>query len=193
MILSSLPEGKELTLNGNVVPGIVRSVNINGKMQADRNAKADGGGGRDFTLKGWEPAEVSVELALLGDSGPQVADTSRVSLDALLTSLVGLFKKTDEGGEAVQYELSFPQTQAWGIGRCYFTDMSSSQSSKQMYNVSLKFVEFRPEIDQVKRQQEEKKKELENDTPAGPAPEPAPLPLHVAQQIERLKEQNREN
>ena len=139
MILSALPEGKELTLNGQALPGIVRSVSVNGKMQAERNARADGG--RDFELKGWEPAEISVEVALL-----QGGETSQ---DDLLQSMVALFQKTEDG-EAVQYELSFPQTRAWGIGRCYFTGLDSKQGSVQMYNVSLKFVEFRPEIDQIK-------------------------------------------
>ena len=43
MILSSLPEGKELTLNNEVLPGIVQSVSVSGRMQADRNVRSDGG------------------------------------------------------------------------------------------------------------------------------------------------------
>ena len=127
-------------------------------MQAERNARADGG--RDFELKGWEPAEISVEVALLRDG--------EVSQDDLLQSMVQLFKKTEDG-EAVQYELSFPQTKAWGIGRCYFIGLDSKQGSVQMYNVSLKFVEFRPEIDRIKRQQ--KQKVEDPNAVAGPAPQ----------------------
>ncbi|MEM9423171.1 MAG: hypothetical protein AAF975_00105 [Spirochaetota bacterium] len=163
MILSSAPEGpegRELTLNGAVLPGIVRDVKVSGKMQAERNARTDGG--RDFVLKGWEPAEISVEVALL--------DGGKTDSDGLLEQLVGWFKKT-ENGEAVQYDLIFPQTKAWGIGRCYFIGLDSSQNTKQMYGVNLKFVEFRPEIDAVKRQQEEKKAAKDPNAPAGPAPQ----------------------
>ena len=71
----------------------------------------------------------------------------------------------------MQYSLSFAQTNARGIGYCYFTGLDSSQDSKQMYRVSLKFVEFRPEIDRVKRQQTEKQKEKDPNAVAGPAPQ----------------------
>ncbi len=162
MILAALPQGKELTLNQKILPGIVRSVNVSARMQADRNVRADGG--RDFTLKGWEPAEVSVEAVLLGKGAEE--------LDTVLENVVALFKKT-EGGEAVQYELSFPQTRSWGIGRCYLTELASNQGSAQSYRVSLKFVEFRPEIDQVKRQQGEQA--ADPNAPAGPAPASPPL------------------
>ena len=162
MILSSLPEGKELTLNNEVLPGIVQSVSVSGRMQADRNIRADGGGGRDFELKGWEPAEISVEVALL--------HSEKVNPEILLESITALFQKIKDG-EAVQYALSFPQTNAWGIGRCYFTGLDSSQNSKQMYSLSLKFVEFRPEIDQVKRQQSQKQQAKDPNAVAGPAPQ----------------------
>ena len=160
MLLSS--KGEALTLNEKPLPGVVRSVSVNGKMQAERNARADGG--RDFVLKGWEPAEVSIGIALL-DGGKQ-------SKQEFLQSLVQLFKKS-ENGQAVQYELAFPQTRAWGIGRCYFTGLDSNQGSKQMVEASLKFVEFRPEIDQIKQQQDEKAKDSAaspNGT-AGPPPQ----------------------
>ena len=110
MLLSS--KGETLALNGKPLPGVVRSVSVSGKMQDERNARADGG--RDFVLKGWEPAplagaaEISIGIVLL-DGGGQ----SKQGKEEFLQSLVQLFKES-ENGQAVQYELSFPQTRAWG-------------------------------------------------------------------------------
>ena len=96
--------------------------------------------------------------------GPALVASDPASIEDSLQNLVALFHQSEDG-QALQYELSLPQTNAWGIGCCYFVGMDSSQDSKQMYRVSLKFVEFRPEIDQVLQQQREPQKEARYPAP----------------------------
>ncbi len=170
MILSSMPEEKALLLNDVVVPGIEVSCSFDGRAQVDRSRWKDGG--RDFTLNGFDPVEFSVNLKIVDEQAPgQVTDQSTShggkSREDLLAEVIALFRKTENGGQPVQYEILLPEARAWGIKRCYLLSMSSARGSKLVYDVSLKFVEFNPEIDRITKQQ--KKKQAAKSAPKPPS------------------------
>ena len=166
MILSSMPEEKALLLNDVVVPGIEVSCSFDGRAQVDRSRWKDGG--RDFTLNGFDPVEFGVNLKIVDAQAPgQATDQGGKSREELLAEVIALFRRTENGGQPVQYEILLPEARAWGVKRCYLLSMSSARGSKLVYDVSLKFVEFNPEIDRITKQQ--KKKQAAKSAPKPPS------------------------
>jgi len=176
MILSLDDDGLKLGNPPQPVPGFCTSASIGSKLIFD-TAKTEGTNGQKYQLKGWEDGDISLSIRILGDDKKSMTD--------YLTEVVELFKKTDDNGAPIIYEIDMPIFRAWKITRTFFSGLQTNLTvGKQEFVGELKFREYKPEIDVI----QENKQSQEDQGEEIPSPEIAPV--YVSQDViemERLK------
>ena len=158
MILAENASG--LSLNGQPIPGIFESLSVGSKLLSDAKA-VEGGSGKQYQINGFDDAAVTFALRLIDG-----AETKEAALGKIIT----LFKRFNESGEPVIYQLDFSQAREWNLQGCLFLSLDSSQSGgKQEIKVNLKFAEYRPEAARMQEQAQDKQAAAEvPDPPISP-------------------------
>lgn len=134
-----------ITLNGEAVPGILRSLEVSGKVRFDEQ-KVDGASGKSKTPQGYEDSEISVSLYLCTDEDSNCYDKLEI--------LSGMFRKIDEKANPQIYELSSHHLFLRGIRQAVFSKLSTSENDKSDEIIAtLGFVEHNPPVVKLEKSQ----------------------------------------
>lgn len=134
-----------ITLNGEEIPGILRSLSVDGKVRFDEQ-KVDGASGKKKTPTGYEDCDISVSLYLCTDEDSTCYHK--------LQTLVEMFRKTDEKANPQIYEISSHHITFWGIRQVVFSKLATSENDKSDEIVAtLGFVEHNPPIVKTEKAQ----------------------------------------
>lgn len=134
-----------ITLNGEELPGLLRSLSVDGKVRFDEQ-KVDGASGKKKTPQGFEDCDISVSLYLLNDDESSCYDK--------LSQLNEMFRKTDAKANPQIYEISNHHISFRGIRKVVFSKLSTSENDKTDEIVAtLGFVEHTPPIVKMEKAQ----------------------------------------
>lgn len=134
-----------ITLGGEQVPGILRSLSVDGKVRFDEQ-KVDGASGKKKTPKGYEDCDISASLYLCTDDESDCYEKLEV--------LSGMFRKTDDKANPQIYEISSRHLFARGIRQVVFSKLQTSENDKSdEITASLGFVEHNPPVVKMEKAQ----------------------------------------
>ena len=120
------------------VPGIMRSLSVDGKVRFDEQ-KVDGASGKKKTPQGYEDCDISVSLYLCTD------DES--SCYAKLAMLSEMFRSVDDGANPKIYEIFSMHLFLRGIRKVVFSKLTTAENDKSdEITATLGFVEHNPPI-----------------------------------------------
>ena len=134
-----------ITLNGEEVPGILRSLSVDGKVRFDEQ-QVDGASGKSKTPQGFEDSEISISLYLCTDDESSCYDKLEI--------LSELFRKIDDKANPQIYELSSHHLFLRGIRQAVFSRLSTSENDKSDEIIAtLGFVEHNPPVVKLEKAQ----------------------------------------
>jgi len=137
-------EHGEVRLNGELIPGILRSLSVTGLVRFD-DAKQDAMSGKVKTPIGWEDADVFLGLELTSDDSALGGD----SLDCYqkLARINAIFKGYDNGANPKVYDVVNPHLRARGINQVVFSSLDSEEGDDDdAISARLIFVEHNPPV-----------------------------------------------
>ncbi len=134
-----------LTLAGEEVPGILRSLRVDGKVRFDEQ-KVDGTSGKKKTPQGFEDCDIMVSLFLVTDEGSSCYDK--------LETLSGMFRKVDDKANPQIYTVANRHLLARGVRQVVFSKFCSSENDRtDEIMVTLGFVEHNPPVVKTEKAQ----------------------------------------
>lgn len=135
----------QISLDGNVVPGILRSLSVNGQVRFDEQ-KVDGASGKKKTPVGYEDCDISASLYLCTDEESDCYEK--------LEELARMFKDVDGGANPKVYEVNSRHLTLWGIRQVVFSKLSTAENDKSdEITATLGFVEHTPPIVKLEKAQ----------------------------------------
>lgn len=135
----------QISLDGNTIPGILRSLSVNGKVRFDEQ-KVDGASGKKKTPVGYEDCDISVSLYLCTDEESDCYEK--------LEELAGMFKDVDGSANPKVYEVNSRHLSLWGIRQVVFSKLSTAENDKSdEITATLGFVEHTPPIVKLEKAQ----------------------------------------
>jgi len=127
------------------VPGILRSLSVNGKVRFDEQ-KVDGASGKKKTPQGFEDADISMSLYLVTDEDSSCYDK--------LETVSGMFREVDDKANPKIFTVANRHLLARGIRQVVFSSLQSAENDQtDEITVSLGFVEHNPPIVKVESAQ----------------------------------------
>lgn len=127
----------EVRLGAQLVPGILKSLNVRGAVVFDE-AERDGLSGKTKTPKGWDDSMIMLTVELLTD------DTTCYDK---LASLDALFRGHDNGANPRVLDVANSHVTARGVGRVVFAGLDSAETDRDdVIMATLRFTEHRPPI-----------------------------------------------
>lgn len=134
-----------ISLGGEELPGILRSLSVDGKVRFDEQ-KVDGASGKKKTPQGYEDCDISVSVYLCTDEDSSCYDKLEV--------LSGMFRKTDDKANPQIYEVSNRHLFLRGIRQVVFSRLSTAENDKSdEITATLGFVEHNPPIVKTEKAQ----------------------------------------
>jgi len=134
-----------ISLNGEEIPGILRSLSVDGKVRFDEQ-KVDGASGKKKTPQGYDDCDISVSLYLCTDNESNCYDK--------LETVSGMFRKTDGKANPQIYEVNSRHLFLRGIRQVVFSRLSTSENDKSDEIIAtLGFVEHNPPIVKTEKAQ----------------------------------------
>lgn len=125
-------------LDDEEVPGIMRSLSVDGKVRFDEQ-KVDGASGKKKTPQGYEDCDISVSLYLCTDDESDCYEK--------LATLSEMFRSVDDGANPKIYEIFSMHLFLRGIRKVVFSKLSTSENDKSdEITATLGFVEHNPPI-----------------------------------------------
>lgn len=126
----------EVRLGNTLVPGILKSLSIAGRVRFDE-AKVDALSGKAKTPMGWEDSDIHIEMAMLSDDESDCYKK--------LAQLNAIFQGHDNGENPKVYDVVNAHVRARGINHVVFSGLDSNESDEDDVIVaSLNFVEHLP-------------------------------------------------
>ena len=101
-----------VTLAGEEVPGILRSLRVDGKVRFDEQ-KVDGSSGKKKTPQGFEDSDITISLYLVTDEDSSCYDK--------LETLSGMFRKVDDKANPQIYTVANRHLLARGVRQVVFS------------------------------------------------------------------------
>lgn len=133
----------KVRLGGTELPGVFHSMRVKGSIRMDE-VKVPGASGKSKQPLGFEDGEVTITVVLLNDN--------KSTPYAKLKTLVSLFRRTDDHAKPMVYEMVNKHTEAWGIRRVVFKDITSSEgNSSDTIQADMSFVEYVPVMVQTEQ------------------------------------------
>ncbi|MCH5277468.1 MAG: hypothetical protein J1E80_06485 [Desulfovibrionaceae bacterium] len=134
-----------VTLDGEELPGILRSLRVGRKVRFDEQ-KVDGCSGTRKTPQGFEDCDIMVSLYLLTDEESSCYDK--------LEQLAGMFQKVDDKANPQIYSVANRHLLARGVREVVFSQLSSSESDRtDEITATLGFMEHNPPIVKTEKEQ----------------------------------------
>lgn len=134
-----------VTLGGEAVPGILRSLSVEGRVRFDEQ-KVDGSSGSKKTPQGFEDCDISVSLHLVTDEDSSCYDK--------LESLSGMFRKVDDKANPQIYTVANRHLLARGVRQVVFSHLSTSEDDQSdEILAALGFVEHNPPVVKMEKEQ----------------------------------------
>lgn len=134
-----------ISLGGEQVPGILRSLSVSGQVRFDEQ-KVDGASGKKKTPKGYEDCDISASLYLCTDDESDCYEK--------LESLSQMFRKTDDKANPQIYEISSRHLFARGIRQVVFSKLQTAENDKSdEITATLGFVEHNPPVVKMEKAQ----------------------------------------
>lgn len=134
-----------ISLGGEEVPGILRSLSVNGQVRFDEQ-KVDGASGKKKTPVGYEDCDISISLYLVTDDESSCYEK--------LETLANMFRNTDEAANPKVYEVNNRHIFLRGIRQVVFSKLSTSENDKSdEITATLGFVEHTPPIVKTEKAQ----------------------------------------
>ncbi|MDK2955419.1 MAG: hypothetical protein PWQ57_915 [Desulfovibrionales bacterium] len=131
-------EDGQITLGGELLPGVFRRLNIRGQVRFDE-AKQDGLSGKVKVPLGWEDMDVTAEVDLLTDDDTDCYDK--------LASLDAIFRGYDSAGNPKVYDLVNRHASARGLDQVVFAGLDSSETDQDdVIAANLAFQEHQPAV-----------------------------------------------
>lgn len=134
-----------VTLDGEEVPGILRSLRVDGKVRFDEQ-KVDGSSGKKKTPQGFEDSDIMISLYLVTDEDSSCYDK--------LETLSGMFRKVDDKANPQIYTVANRHLLARGVRQVVFSKFCSSENDRtDEIMVTLGFVEHNPPVVKTEKAQ----------------------------------------
>ena len=134
-----------VTLAGEEVPGILRSLRVDGKVRFDEQ-KVDGSSGKKKTPQGFEDSDIMISLYLVTDEDSSCYDK--------LETLSGMFRKVDDKANPQIYTVANRHLLARGVRQGVFSKFCSSENDRtDEIMVTLGFVEHNPPVVKTEKAQ----------------------------------------
>ena len=120
------------------LPGILRSLSVDGKVRFDTQ-KVDGASGTKKTPQGFEDMEITISVYLVTDQAGSCYDK--------LASLAGLFRQVDSKANPQIYTVANRHLLARGVRQVCFSKLQTMESDRtDEITATLGFVEHNPPI-----------------------------------------------
>lgn len=143
-------EHGNVLLDGNLLPGLFRSLKVHGAARFDE-AEPDELSGTVKAPLGWEDAGITIELDLL--TGPNLHDDSKITCYDKLQKLNAVFKDVSEDKAPKIYSIVSPHVSARGIEQVVFAGLDSTETDEDdVIEASLNFIEHNPPVTTVEKQ-----------------------------------------
>ena len=134
-----------VTLGGEEVPGILRSLSVDGKVRFDEQ-KVDGGSGKKKTPQGFEDCDIMLSLVLTTDEESDCY--------AKLEGVSALFRGVDSKANPKIYSVANRHLLARGVRQVVFSKFQSAENdATDEITVTLGFVEHNPPIVKTEKAQ----------------------------------------
>lgn len=132
-------------LGGEEVPGILRTLSVDGKVRFDEQ-KVDGASGKKKTPQGFEDTDIMLGLVLLTDDDSDCYEK--------LEKVSGMFRAVDDKANPKIYKVANRHLLARGVSQVVFSKLQSAENdTTDEIAVSLGFVEHNPPILKTEKQQ----------------------------------------
>ena len=127
-----------VTLGGEDVPGILRTLTVDGKVRFDEQ-KVDQASGKKKTPQGFEDTDVMIGLVLVTDEDSDCYEK--------LEKVSGMFRAVDDKANPKIYNVANRHLLARGVSQVVFSKLQSAENdSTDEITVTLGFVEHNPPI-----------------------------------------------
>ena len=134
-----------VTLGGVEVPGILKSLSVDGKVRFDEQ-KVDGSSGKKKTPQGFEDSDIMVSLYLVTDDDSNCYDK--------LETLSGMFRKVDDKANPQIYTVANRHLLARGIRQVCFSKLQTAENdATDEILATLGFAEHNPPIVKTEKAQ----------------------------------------
>lgn len=134
-----------VTLAGEEVPGILRSLRVDGKVRFDEQ-KVDGSSGKKKTPQGFEDSDIMVSLYLVTDSDSSCYDK--------LETLSGMFRKVDDKANPQIYTVANRHLLARGVRKVVFSKLQTAENdATDEITATLGFTEHNPPVVKTEKAQ----------------------------------------
>ncbi len=138
-------EDGEVSLNGEVLPGIITSLRVSGQVRFDEQ-QVDGQSGKSKTPQGFEDADISLELVLLTDSETDCYEK--------LEALNRTFRNLDGKANPQVFTVASRHLSARGVRQAVFSRLDTTESEgNDWISASLAFVEHNPPVVRLEKAQ----------------------------------------
>ena len=150
-------EHGDVRLGNSLVPGILKSLSIAGRVRFDE-AKQDTMSGKVKIPHGWEDSDIHIELELVTDDNffPENSGnktTKKTTCYDKLSALSAIFRGHDNGGNPKVYDVINAHARARGIDQVVFAGLDSSETDgDDVIVASLNFVEHNPPVQKKEKQ-----------------------------------------
>lgn len=132
-------------LGDDEVPGILRSLSVDGKVRFDEQ-KVDGASGKKKTPQGFEDCEIAIGLVLCTDDDSDCYEK--------LETLSGMFRSVDDKANPKIYTVANRHLLARGIGQVVFSKLQTAENdTTDEITATLGFVEHNPPIVKTEKAQ----------------------------------------
>ena len=132
-------------LGGEEVPGILRTLTVDGKVRFDEQ-KVDGASSKKKTPQGFEDTDVMLGLVLITDDDSDCYEK--------LEKVSGMFRAVDDKANPKIYNVANRHLLARGVSQVVFSKLQSAENDKtDEITVTLGFVEHNPPIVKTEKQQ----------------------------------------
>lgn len=134
-----------VTLAGEEVPGILRSLRVDGKVRFDEQ-KVDGSSGKKKTPQGFEDSDIMISLYLVTDEDSSCYDK--------LETLSGMFRKVDDKANPQIYTVANRHLLARGVRQVVFSKLQTAENdATDEITATLGFVEHNPPVVKTEKAQ----------------------------------------
>lgn len=138
-------EDGSVRLNGEEVPGLLRSLSVEGRVCFDEQ-KVDGSSGSRKTPQGFEDSDIMVSLFLTTDEDSDCYEK--------LETLSGLFRTVDDKANPQIYTVANRHLLARGVRQVVFSRLSTAENDQlDEITATLGFVEHNPPVVKTEKAQ----------------------------------------
>lgn len=134
-----------VTLAGEEVPGILRSLRVDGKVRFDEQ-KVDGSSGKKKTPQGFEDNDIMISLYLVTDDDSSCYEKLEI--------LSGMFRKVDDKANPQIYTVANRHLLARGVRQVCFSKLQTAENDQtDEITATLGFVEHNPPVVKTEKAQ----------------------------------------